>query len=199
MYPTQETNSLPPESNLNQLIGDFDSADLTLRMAYGSFLEKPHKAHETAVNTGQLELYEQFGELLRFISDSPDALDLEDKPEAIASLIASTVQQHIALLSDYIDTIAPQPDEDREASVQQISSYLRAIDESETSIEAEALDYLMVIFNKDTEALEAYKQKYDASPKRIMRERIVRGSAEMAKVGGGVLAALLIRDLLKRA
>lgn len=189
-----------PELEFSQLVAEFDAADSNLTMAYGRYMEKPSPRRMRDIDREAEASFDAFGDLIQqMMSQRGDEVAGEDsRPMTFANLLIAMTQKHNRLLAEYTDFVEVSDDDDARDETLLVAGLFEEFDD-DALVEA-VLDHFKEIRDNDMEAIQRFIIQKAESPYRRMREKAVRGSIDVAKIGTGVLVGLVAYEkLMKRS
>ena len=87
------------EPSLNDVVSQFDDADLAVRMAYSRYFEKPNPRRMKDLSRTTADLFDAFGEILQKLkNDTTGVTDRESRAAILATLIHRMNNEHSKLI-----------------------------------------------------------------------------------------------------
>lgn len=103
------------------------------------------------------------------------------------------------LLFDYSDAIVLPSEEESAIALETLRSHLEDHEEDDMmELVDAALEHFRETLDTDMELIEHYVIERADSPRERLKQNVLRGSFEAAKIGAGVMAGLFIYDRVKR-
>lgn len=189
-----------PELEFSQLVAEFDAADSNLTMAYGRYMEKPSPRRMRDIDREAEASFDAFGDLIQqMMSQRGDDVAGEDsRPMTFANLLVAMTQKHAHLLAEYTDFVEASDDDDARDETLLIAGLFEEFDD-DALVEA-VLDNFKEIRANDMEAIQRYMLERKESPYQVIKEKALRGSIDITKIGTGVLVGMMAYEkLMKRS
>lgn len=187
-----------PELKFSRLITEFDAADSNLVMAYGRYMEKPSPRRMRDINKESESSFDAFGEIVqRVMNQGDDEVAGEDsRPIIFANILVAMSQNHSRLLAEYTDFVEVSDKDDARDETLLIAGVFEELDDDELA--KAVLEHFAEIRDTSMEAIQRFIIERQESPTQRIKERAIRGSIDVAKIGTGVLLGLSVYDMIKR-
>lgn len=180
----------------SQLITEFDAADSALTMAYGRYMEKPSPRRMREINKESESSFDAFGELIqRIMNQKDDEVPGEDsRPIIFANLLVTMSQNHNRLLAEYTDFVEVSDDDDARDETLLVAGIFEELDDDEL-VEA-VLEHFRDTRDNSMEAIQRFIIERKESPAQRIKEKAIRGSVDVAKIGSGVFIGMTVYEKL---
>lgn len=180
------------ETAYSEAISEFDAADSALLMQYARYMDKPSAGRMYELQEASTDSFDAFSDVMVHVL--PNLEDDEHEAAAIlATMLCAMSRNHAQLINEYIDDGRIMgDDEELQDEIEAVTGMFEGYDR-EALAEA-ALDYLKEIRDGDMEAIEHYVIIKSDSPAAYAKERLIKGSIDIAKIGAGTLLGIFLYD-----
>lgn len=184
---------VPSETSFSDAVSEFDASEELLLMAYSRYLDKPSPRRMNEIYQASSHTFDRFdGVLTVVMHDATGIIDEDSRPEIFATLVCDMTRNHTRLLADYTDDAEVSSEEDNKIGIESLASFFEELDD-EALVEA-VLDHFREARDTDMETIQRYMYHRASTPLEQLKSKAANGSIEVAKIGSGVLAALVIFD-----
>jgi len=181
------------ELPFNDTVTEFDAAEAILLIEYARYMEKQSPQQMRAIQRASTNAFDAFGEVISEVMKNHSGVISEDaRPGIMATLVCNMAREHTRLLADYTDYAEVSTDDEVEGAIESLTSLFETFDD-ETLVEA-VLDHFREAREADMEIIEHFVINRVDSPIERAKTKFVKESLDVAKIGGGVLTALIVFD-----
>ena len=176
----------------------FDAAENLLLEKYARYMEKPSPRKMRQIDQASESTFEAFGDVVEGVmSGQTGVINARFLPRILATLVSDVSREHMRLFAQYSDFVEIPSDEAQEADITSLAGIFEEFDE-EALLEG-VIDYFCEIRDGDMEAIQQVMINRIDSPIEQIKMRALHGSIEVAKIGAGVLAGLVVYDTFFRS
>lgn len=180
----------------SQLITEFDAADSALTMAYGRYMEKPSPRRMRDIHKESESSFDAFSDVIQRVMEQEfvEADEEDSRPITFATLLVTMSQNHSHLLAEHTDFVEVSDEDEARDETLLIAGILEEYDD-DALVEA-VLDHFKEIRENDMEAIERFIVERKQSPYELLKEKGIRGSIDIAKIGSGVFIGMTVYEKL---
>jgi hypothetical protein len=180
----------------SQLITEFDAADSALTMAYGRYMEKPSPRRMRDILKESEHSFDAFSDVIQRVMEQEFVGTDEEnsRPITFATLLVTMSQNHSRLLAEHTDFVEVSDEDEARDETLLIAGIFEGYDD-DALVEA-VLDHFKEMRENDMEAIERFIVERKESPYERLKEKGIRGSVDVAKIGSGVFIGMTVYEKL---